>query len=118
MRPLVNAAIYICTYILCRTGIEGCFYFSPKRTALGNKLLCIGLSTGANPTLVSYANAVKIYNTTSSLGRFINKLFSSSLKNAITYHDAFVLVLKQKKIVGLAPGLIEEVCRYVCNPAW
>jgi hypothetical protein len=46
----------------------------------------VGLSSGSNPSIVSYnANVVKIYNTTSSLVRFENNFLSFTLK---AYHNA------------------------------
>jgi hypothetical protein len=62
---------------------------------------------GANPTIASYnASAVKIYNAKSSLVR-LEKIFSSTVKNALVYYLGTMLALLPKnkiKIVGLAPG--------------
>jgi hypothetical protein len=53
----------------------------------------IALGPGANTTTSSYiASAVKIYNATSSLLRFKIKIYSSTLKNALAYNSAGVVV--------------------------
>jgi hypothetical protein len=53
----------------CEAFLRGQFSFRKKE------------STGANPTIASYnASAVKAYIDTSSLARFENKIFSSTLK--------------------------------------
>jgi hypothetical protein len=53
--------------------------------------------------LVDNAGAVKIYNGTTSLVCFEKKYFSSTLKNALDYHDASGAV-ENAAVVGLAPG--------------
>jgi hypothetical protein len=64
---------------------------------------------GPNPTIVSYntsvekthnANVVKNYNATGSLVRFENKK-SSTLKNALAFCDAGVVVVKFEVVGGV-----------------
>jgi hypothetical protein len=64
-----------------------CFCFEKNTLAYNNACVAlvssevVGLDLGSNPTIVSYnASVVKIYCSMSSLVRFENKLFSSTLK--------------------------------------
>jgi hypothetical protein len=62
----------------------------------------------SNPTTVSYnARVVKIYSATSSLERFVSEIFSFTMKNALAYHNAAVLVLNSK-VVRWDPGLTRQ----------
>jgi hypothetical protein len=51
------------------------------------------LGPGANPTTSIYnASVVNFYNATGSLARFENKIFDSTLKNALAYYNASFVV--------------------------
>jgi hypothetical protein len=53
------------------------------------KAYLVAIQPVATPTIMSYnASAVKNYNATSSLVRFGNKTFSSTLKIALAYYNA------------------------------
>jgi hypothetical protein len=84
---------HLCTYISLSIKIP-----------FGTGSICWRLTTGSNPTTVSYnAGAVKIYNATSSPARFESKTIFV-LKSAVSHSNAGVLVVKYK-FVRLAPWM-------------
>jgi hypothetical protein len=54
----------------------------------------------------SYSSAVKVYNATSSLVRFGNKLFSSSYFETLYVSLHADLAVVNSEVVGLAPGWV------------
>jgi hypothetical protein len=67
------------------------------------------LAPGFSPTIASYnASIVNFYNATRSLERFENqKIFHSSLKNAVDCNNAGIVAVNSK-VAGLAPGKKRE----------
>jgi hypothetical protein len=65
--------------------------------------------SGANPTIVIYnASVVNFYNATGSLARFENKNILFYFEKHSSLLQRWRCSCKLKKIVGLAPGVIQR----------